>query len=74
MRASIILTHCQARAGARRIRYAQSIGCTSFALLGFGAVRARLLNTRVVAGALQTWIIGAIAAGAAYGLARAVMH
>ena len=51
-----------------------SIGCTSFALLGFGAVRARLLNTRVVAGALQTWIIGAIAAGAAYGLARAVMH
>jgi VIT1/CCC1 family predicted Fe2+/Mn2+ transporter len=51
-----------------------SICFTSAALFAFGAVRARLLHTRVLAGALQTWIIGALAAGAAYGLARAVMH
>ena len=51
-----------------------SIGCTSLALLVFGAVRARLLHAHVVVGALQTWFIGAIAAGAAYALARAVMH
>ncbi|HTW82505.1 MAG TPA: VIT1/CCC1 transporter family protein [Candidatus Sulfotelmatobacter sp.] len=51
-----------------------SIGCTSIALLVFGAVRARILNARVLLGALQTWAIGALAAGAAYGLARAVMR
>jgi VIT1/CCC1 family predicted Fe2+/Mn2+ transporter len=51
-----------------------SIVCTTFALLVFGAVRARVLATPVVLGAFQTWFIGAIAAGAAYGLARLVSH
>jgi VIT1/CCC1 family predicted Fe2+/Mn2+ transporter len=51
-----------------------SIACTSVALLAFGAVRARVLSTPVVPGALQTWFIGAVAAGAAYGLARLVTH
>jgi VIT1/CCC1 family predicted Fe2+/Mn2+ transporter len=51
-----------------------SIACTSVALLAFGAVRARVLSTPLVLGALQTWFIGAVAAGAAYGLARLVTH
>ncbi|HEX3549142.1 MAG TPA: VIT1/CCC1 transporter family protein, partial [Candidatus Elarobacter sp.] len=51
-----------------------SIGFTSLALLAFGAVRARVLATHVLAGAFQTWFIGALAAGAAYGLARLVNH
>jgi VIT1/CCC1 family predicted Fe2+/Mn2+ transporter len=51
-----------------------SIGVTTLALLAFGAVRARVLSTPVVAGAVQTWVIGAIAAGAAFGLARLVTH
>jgi VIT1/CCC1 family predicted Fe2+/Mn2+ transporter len=49
-----------------------SILCTTIALLVFGAVRARVLATPVVLGALQTWLIGVIAGGAAYGLARLV--
>ena len=49
-----------------------SILCTSIALLVFGAVRARVLATPVVLGAIQTWFIGALAAGVAYGLARLV--
>jgi vacuolar iron transporter family protein len=49
-----------------------SIVFTSVALLAFGYVRARVLATPVVAGAFQTWAIGAVAAGAAYGLARLV--
>jgi vacuolar iron transporter family protein len=51
-----------------------SILCTSIALLAFGAVRARVLATPLLMGALQTWFIGALAAGAAYGLARLVSH
>jgi VIT1/CCC1 family predicted Fe2+/Mn2+ transporter len=51
-----------------------SIGFTSIALLVFGAVRARVLSTPLVRGALQSWFIGAVAAGAAYGLARLVTH
>jgi VIT1/CCC1 family predicted Fe2+/Mn2+ transporter len=49
-----------------------SILCTSIALLVFGAVRARVLATPIFLGSLQTWMIGAIAASAAYGLARLV--
>jgi len=37
-------------------------------------VRARVLATPVVLGAVQTWFIGALAAAAAYGLARLVSH
>ena len=51
-----------------------SIAFTSLALLAFGAVRARVLATPVMLGAVQTWFIGALAAGAAYGLARLVSH
>ena len=49
-----------------------SIVFTSFALLVFGAVRARVLSMPALQGALQAWFIGALAAGAAYGLARVV--
>jgi vacuolar iron transporter family protein len=51
-----------------------SVVFTSVALIAFGAVRARVLATPVVLGALQTWFIGALAAGVAYGLARLVTH
>jgi VIT1/CCC1 family predicted Fe2+/Mn2+ transporter len=51
-----------------------SILCTSLALFVFGAVRARVLATPVMLGAVQTWFIGALAAAAAYGLARLVSH
>jgi len=33
-----------------------------------------VLATPVLAGAVQTWFIGALAAAAAYGLARLVSH
>ncbi|HTJ28553.1 MAG TPA: VIT1/CCC1 transporter family protein [Candidatus Limnocylindria bacterium] len=49
-----------------------SIAFTTIALLAFGAVRARVLSTPVVAGAVQTWFIGALAAGIAYSLARLI--
>ncbi len=51
-----------------------SIAFTSVALIGFGAVRARVLQTPLLRGALQSWLIGAVAAGAAYALARLVTH
>jgi len=51
-----------------------SILFTTFALLLFGAVRARVLATPVLLGALTTWFIGALAAGVAYGLARLVTN
>jgi VIT1/CCC1 family predicted Fe2+/Mn2+ transporter len=51
-----------------------SIVCTSFALLAFGAVRARVLQTPLLIGAAQAWFIGALAAAVAYGLARLVSH
>jgi VIT1/CCC1 family predicted Fe2+/Mn2+ transporter len=51
-----------------------SVVFTSFALLAFGAVRARVLGTPLLLGSLQTWFIGALAAGAAFGLARWVSH
>jgi VIT1/CCC1 family predicted Fe2+/Mn2+ transporter len=47
---------------------------TSLALLAFGAMRARFLKTPVLAGSVTTWVIGALAAGAAYTLARLVAH
>ena len=47
---------------------------TSVALLAFGALRARYLKAPVLLGALQSWFIGALAAGVAYGLARLVSH
>jgi VIT1/CCC1 family predicted Fe2+/Mn2+ transporter len=51
-----------------------SCAFTSVALIGFGALRARYLRTPIVLGSVTTWFIGALAAGAAYGLARLVSH
>jgi len=51
-----------------------SCAFTSVALFGFGALRARYLKTPIVQGSVTTWFIGALAAGAAYGLARLVSH
>lgn len=51
-----------------------SIAVTSFALLGFGAVRARVLQMPLVQGAIQSWFTGAVAAAIAYGLARLAGH
>jgi VIT1/CCC1 family predicted Fe2+/Mn2+ transporter len=47
-----------------------SIGSTSLATLAFGAGRAKMLNAPILRGALQTWLIGGIAAAAAYFVAR----
>jgi VIT1/CCC1 family predicted Fe2+/Mn2+ transporter len=49
-----------------------SIGITIIALLIFGAVKGRFTGVPPLRGALQTAIVGGIAAGAAYGLARLV--
>jgi VIT1/CCC1 family predicted Fe2+/Mn2+ transporter len=49
-----------------------SVTVTLAALLVFGYVKARLTGARPLMGAVQTMIIGSIAAAAAFGLARAV--
>ena len=52
-----------------------SIGLTVFVLLGFGFVKAKLTGTGnkdAVFGALQTLLVGGVAAGAAYGIVLAV--
>ncbi len=48
-----------------------SVGFTAVALLVFGAVKGRFTTGNMVAGALQTLLIGGLAAGAAFALARA---
>ena len=45
---------------------------TGLALLAFGWLRARATGMPRLAGALQTAVIGAVAAGAAFGIARLV--
>jgi VIT1/CCC1 family predicted Fe2+/Mn2+ transporter len=47
-----------------------SVVCTLIALCAFGAVKARLTGISPVKGALQTTIIGGLAAGAAFGIAK----
>jgi VIT1/CCC1 family predicted Fe2+/Mn2+ transporter len=47
-----------------------SILITLFALLVFGGLKGRLLGSSVVRSALQTMLIGGLAAGAAFALAR----
>ena len=47
-----------------------SVGVTLVALAGFGALKGRLVGTGAGRSAVQTTVIGGIAAGAAYGLAR----
>jgi len=52
-----------------------SIGLTGAVLLAFGFVKAKLTGTGLkdaFSGAVQTLIIGGAAAGAAYGIVRAV--
>jgi VIT1/CCC1 family predicted Fe2+/Mn2+ transporter len=47
-----------------------SIVITLFALLVFGGLKGRLLGSPVVRSAIQTMLIGGLAAGAAFALAR----
>ena len=52
-----------------------SIGITAVVLLAFGFTKAKLCGTGLkdaVIGALQTLLIGGVAAGVAYGVVRAV--
>lgn len=49
-----------------------SIGVTLLALLAFGAAKARFTGVPMLRGALQTAVVGGVASGVAYGLARVV--
>ena len=49
-----------------------SVGVTLVALVAFGAVKAKFTGVSVTRGAIQTALVGGVAAGAAYGLARLV--
>jgi len=54
------------------VAFLWSIGVTLLALLAFGAVKARFTEVPVLRGALQTVVVGGVAAGVAYALARLV--
>jgi VIT1/CCC1 family predicted Fe2+/Mn2+ transporter len=45
---------------------------TLLALAAFGAVKARFTGVPMLRGAIQTVVVGGVAAGVAYGLARLV--
>ncbi len=49
-----------------------SVVLTIAALLIFGFVKGRFTGTRPLKSALQTALIGSVAAGAAFGIARAI--
>jgi len=49
-----------------------SVGITLLALVVFGAVKARFTGVPVVRGAVQTALIGGLAAAAAFGIARLI--
>lgn len=49
-----------------------SIGVTSAALLFFGYIKGRVTGTNAPRSALQTFLIGGVAAAAAFGIARAI--
>jgi VIT1/CCC1 family predicted Fe2+/Mn2+ transporter len=49
-----------------------SVGLTLFALFAFGYVKGRFTGTRPLRSALQTTLIGSVAAGAAFAIARAI--
>jgi VIT1/CCC1 family predicted Fe2+/Mn2+ transporter len=51
-----------------------SVGITLFALLVFGAVKGRLTGAGAARSGLQTVLIGGLAAGVAYALAKALNH
>ncbi len=54
------------------IAFVWSIGVTLVALLAFGAAKARFTGVPIVRGAVQTALVGGVAAGVAYALARLV--
>jgi len=49
-----------------------SVGLTLFALFAFGYVKGRFTGTKPLRSALQTTLIGSVAAGAAFAIARAI--
>jgi vacuolar iron transporter family protein len=49
-----------------------SVGLTLIALFAFGYVKGRFTGTRPLRSALQTTLIGSVAAGAAFAIARAI--
>jgi VIT1/CCC1 family predicted Fe2+/Mn2+ transporter len=49
-----------------------SIGVTSFALLVFGYLKGRVTGVNAWRSALETFVIGGVAAGAAFAIARAI--
>ncbi len=49
-----------------------SVGVTLLALLAFGAAKARFTGVPMLRGAIQTAVVGGVAAGVAYALARLV--
>jgi predicted membrane protein (TIGR00267 family) len=49
-----------------------SVAVTILALFVFGAIKARFTGIHVLRGGFQTAVIGGIAAGAAYGIAKLV--
>jgi VIT1/CCC1 family predicted Fe2+/Mn2+ transporter len=49
-----------------------SVGLTLFALFVFGYVKGRFTGTKPLRSALQTTLIGSVAAGAAFAIARAI--
>jgi len=51
---------------------AVSVGCTLLALFVFGYVKGRFTGARPVQSALQTVLVGGLAAAAAFGIARAI--
>ena len=51
-----------------------SVAITLVALLVFGAVKGRLTGAGAVRSGMQTMLIGGLAAGVAYALARALNH
>ena len=51
-----------------------SVVITLVALAVFGAIKGRLVGTGAFRSAVQTTVIGGVAAGAAYGLARSLNH
>ena len=51
-----------------------SVGITLFALLVFGAVKGKLTGAGAIRSGVQTVLIGGLAAGVAYGLAKALSH
>jgi len=59
-------------AGSTSVALLYSVGFTLVALLIFGFLKGRFTGTRPLRSALQTALIGSVAAGAAFGIARLI--